>query len=99
MTNIRFSLKVLVLTITMLSGSSLLAKPAKLMICAACHGNDGIGTNDLYPNLNGQKKKYLIKQMKDFKSGKRKDASMKPMVQSLTDKDIEELAAYYSKLK
>lgn len=74
-------------------------KPAKLAMCAACHGKNGIGTTDLYPNLAGQKKKYLIKQLNDFKSKKRNDPSMAGMVAALTKKDIEALAAYYSSLK
>ncbi len=71
---------------------------AKSVTCAACHGAKGISMNPAWPNLAGQKDMYLIKQLKDFKSGKRRDPSMAPMVMSLTDKDMENLAAYYSGL-
>ena len=67
--------------------------------CAACHGAEGISANDLWPNLAGQKGKYLVKQIKAFKSGERKDPSMAPMVAALTDADIENIAAHLSSLK
>ena len=75
------------------------AKPAKLAVCAACHGTNGVGTLPNYPNLNGQKKAYLLKQLKDYKKGVRKDPNMNGMAAMLSDKDMEELADYYSKLK
>lgn len=75
------------------------AGKAKSAVCAACHGPEGISANPLWPNLAGQKEAYLIKQIKAFKSGERKDPSMAPMVAGLTDTDIENIAAYYSGLK
>ncbi len=75
------------------------AGKAKSAICAACHGADGISPSPLWPNLAGQKEAYLVKQIKAFKSGERKDPSMAPMVAALTDEDIDNLAAYYASLK
>ena len=72
---------------------------AKAVTCIACHGPKGISSNPLWPNLAGQKKEYLIKQIRAFKSGERKKAPMLPMVMSLTEEDIKNLAAYYSSLK
>ena len=72
---------------------------AKAVTCIACHGLKGISNNPLWPNLAGQKEEYLIKQIKAFKSGIRKDPSMAPMVTPLTEEDIKNLAAYYSSLK
>jgi len=80
-----------------LAGDVKLGK-AKSVTCVACHGAKGVSNNPLWPNLAGQKEQYLIKQIKAFKSGVRKDPSMAPMVKSLTDADIENLAAYYSSL-
>ena len=71
----------------------------KSVTCVACHGTAGISNSPIWPNLAGQKEQYLIKQLKDFRAGKRNDPSMAPMVKPLTDKDIENLAAYYSGLK
>ncbi len=75
------------------------AGKAKSAVCAACHGADGISASPIWPNLAGQKEAYLVKQIKAFKSGERKDPSMAPMVAGLTDADIENLAAYYASLK
>ena len=74
------------------------AGKAKTTTCIACHGKEGISPTDIWPNLAGQKKGYLIKQIKAFRDGDRKEPLMKPMVQSLTDEDIENIAEYYSKL-
>jgi len=75
------------------------AGKGKSMMCAACHGTAGISAVPTYPNLAGQKVAYLEKQLKDFKSGKRNDPTMKGMVASLSDADMANLAAYYASLK
>ena len=72
---------------------------AKSAVCAACHGQNGLSNNPLWPNLAGQKEAYLIKQIKAFKSGERKAPTMAPMVANLTEEDIKDLAAYFSSLK
>lgn len=74
------------------------AGKTKSSMCAACHGAEGISTNDIWPNLAGQKFAYLVKQMKDFRDGNRKDPMMSPMAAGLTDEDINNLAAFYSGL-
>ncbi len=75
------------------------AGKGKSMMCSACHGVAGISAVPMYPNLAGQKELYLAKQLKDFKSGKRNDPTMKGMVASLSDADMDNLAAYYASLK
>lgn len=75
------------------------AGKGKSMMCAACHGAAGISAVPMYPNLAGQKAMYLTKQLKDFKTGARNDATMKGMVASLSDADMADLAAYYASLK
>lgn len=72
------------------------AGKAKSAACAACHGAEGISTIPMYPNLAGQKEQYLVESLKAYKSGARDNAMMKPMVASLSDADIENLAAYFS---
>ena len=74
------------------------AGKAKAAVCAGCHGMDGYSSNDLWPNLAGQKATYLANQIKAFRDGKRIDPTMAPMVASLTDQDADDLAAYYSGL-
>lgn len=75
------------------------AGKAKSAVCAACHGAKGISAVPMYPNLAGQKEAYIAKQLKDFKSGTRKDPVMAPMAMPLTDEDIANLSAYYASLK
>lgn len=71
----------------------------KAVACAACHGEKGISSNDLWPNLQGQKPAYMIKQLKAFKTGERKDPLMSPQAAILSDKDIEDISAYFSTIK
>ncbi len=75
------------------------AGKAKSTMCAACHGTNGVSMVPMYPNLAGQKEAYLLKQLQDFKSGKRTDPTMKGMVMALSDADMENLAAYYAEMK
>ncbi len=75
------------------------AGKAKTAICAGCHGQDGIATNPAYPNLGGQNAQYLIAAIKAYKDGSRNNPIMKPMVEALSDADIENIAAYYESLK
>ncbi len=67
--------------------------------CFFCHGQKGVSSSPSFPNLAGQKEVYLIKQLKDFKTGARKDAAMGNTAKTLTDADIANLAAYYASLK
>ena len=75
------------------------AGKAKSATCTVCHGTNGIGNYELWPNLAGQKQGYLIKAIKDFRDGTRFDPTMAPTVKPLSDQDIEDLAAYYSSLE
>ncbi len=74
------------------------AGKSKATSCAMCHGAAGISANDIWPNLAGQKPGYLVKQMKAFRDGDRKDPMMSPMAAPLSDDDIANLAAYFSSL-
>lgn len=78
-----------------------LGDPAKAQeivtkVCAACHGSDGNSTTPIYPVLAGQSPEYLYKQLVDFKSGARRNATMAPNVANLSDQDMRNLAAYYA---
>ena len=71
------------------------AGKAKSAVCAACHGPDGNSTNPIWPSLAGQHASYIVKQLMDFKEGRREDASMAGMVANLSEQDMKDLAAYY----
>ncbi len=71
---------------------------AKEKTCGACHGNNGVSTNTLWPNLAGQQEGYLVKSIKEFRDEIRVEATMQPFVEDLTDQEIADLAAYYNGL-
>ncbi len=69
-------------------------------VCSACHGADGNSTNPDWPKLAGQGEKYLIKQLHDFRSDKRAEATMTPMAKGIaSDEDVLHLAAYFASQK
>ncbi|GAB3004758.1 hypothetical protein GCM10010960_18500 [Arenimonas maotaiensis] len=71
----------------------------KAVVCAACHGADGNKTLDnTYPKLAGQYPDYLLKVLKDYKSGKRNNAVMAGQVQALSEADMANLAVYFGSL-
>lgn len=71
----------------------------KAAACAGCHGINGIGLSEEFPNLAGQKPAYIIKQLTAFKNGSRKDPTMNAMAATLSTEDMADLAAYFSSLK
>ena len=71
----------------------------KAQMCQGCHAADGNSLIPMYPKLAGQNAPYLVKQLKDFKSGARKDPVMSPMAMPLSDADMENLAAYYASVE
>ena len=71
----------------------------KSALCAACHGTDGNSVNPVWPKLAGQHSEYILKQLKDFKAGKRNNIQMNPLVATLSEEDMQDLAAYFSSQK
>lgn len=80
------------------AGGDAAAGKAKGASCFACHGKDGISKMNMYPNLAGQKDKYLVTQLKAFRDGKRASPMMGAPTRGLSDADIDNLAAYFSGL-
>jgi cytochrome c553 len=72
---------------------------AKAMMCQACHGLDGLSKTPDAPNIAGQIEPYLVTQLQAFKSGSRKNDAMSVVAPSLSDKDIEDLAAYFAAIE
>ena len=71
----------------------------KALMCTACHGANGIATLPEAPNLAGQNPIYMIKALRDYKSGERKNAQMTVVAGTLSDQDIEDLSAYFASFK
>lgn len=81
---------------TVMAAGDAAAGKEKSAMCAGCHGADGNSVNPEWPKLAGQSAKYIVKQLQEFKSGKRTNASMAPMAAGLSEQDMENLAAFYS---
>ena len=64
--------------------------------CLACHTADGTRGLPANPILQGQHPEYLVKQLAEFKSGKRKNAVMAGMAANLSEEDMKHLAAFYA---
>lgn len=67
----------------------------KATACLACHGP--AAANPEWPNIASQGERYLAEQLKLFRDGKRNNPVMQPMATGLSDEDIADLAAYFSK--
>ncbi|MFO1280178.1 MAG: c-type cytochrome [Burkholderiaceae bacterium] len=68
-------------------------------VCAACHGADGNSMIPANPKLAQQHPEYLVKQLKEFKSGKRANAIMSGMVASLSEDDMRNIAYWLASKK
>jgi len=76
-----------------------LSPPAQEAIetrCALCHGKAGESASAVYPRLAAQDRDYLIKQLMDFRDGRRKSDTMTEMAKGLSDDVINELARWFS---
>jgi cytochrome c553 len=72
---------------------------AKALMCQACHGLDGLSKVPDAPNIAGQIEPYIVAQLQAYKSGARKNDAMSVVAPSLSDTDIEDLAAYFSAIE
>ena len=76
------------------------AKGEELAVdCADCHGDDGLGDEDV-PGIAGMDAAAHLKELMDFKSGAREDEeeNMIYSVEDLSEQDMADLAAYYATL-
>lgn len=65
-------------------------------VCAACHTADGSRGSPANPILQGQHPEYLVKQLTEFKAGKRDNAIMKGFASALSEEDMKNVAAFYA---
>jgi cytochrome c553 len=76
------------------------ADPAKgqqlAAACGACHTQDGSRGVPANPILQGQHAEYLVKQLTEFKAGKRKNPIMSGMAAPLSEEDMKHIAAFYA---
>lgn len=67
--------------------------------CAACHGASGVSASPEFPNLAGQYPDYIEKALSHYKNGKRQNPIMQGQVANLSQKDMLDLAAFFSSQK
>jgi cytochrome c553 len=63
--------------------------------CFVCHGATGESSSPMFPRLSGQHAAYIVRQLADYKSGRRKSTTMQPMVGDLSDSDFQALGAFF----
>lgn len=68
------------------------------IVCAACHGANGVSVSDTIPHLAGQRAGYLEAQLKALKEGTRKNPIMNAIAAQLAPEDIANVAAYFASL-
>jgi len=73
----------------------------KAALCAGCHGDDGNSFTADFPRLAGQYESYIVKQVRDFQSGKRaNNDTMSGMAMTVASvQDAKDIGAYFSKQK
>ena len=99
----------LVVALAALAGAASAQKPAaqpahdKVSMCVGCHGIPGYKTAypEVYhvPKIGGQNPMYIANALKAYRTGERWHPSMRGIAASLSDKDIEDIAAYYGGAK
>src|SRR5690554_6373772 len=85
-----------VLTTPAFAAGDAAAGEKKAAACVACHGQDGNSAGGDFPSIAGQGEKYIIKQLKDYKIGARKNAIMQGMVGGLSEEDMADLASFFA---
>lgn len=76
----------------------------KAAVCMACHGPDGNSPAlpdpaPPWPKLAGQVPEYIVKQLNDFKAGRRSNEQMSPQAQMVADADVADIAAFFASQK
>lgn len=72
------------------------AGQTKSEVCSACHGPTGTAIAPIFPNLAGQSANYLYWELVEYKDGALPESPMAPLVATLSDQDMRDLAAYFS---
>ncbi|MEW5296806.1 MAG: hypothetical protein WDW36_000058 [Sanguina aurantia] len=70
--------------------------PARLGLCAACHGSNGHASQPGVPNLAGQNLDYLRDALKQYRSGRRDVPLMRAAIGPVSDAELDALARWYS---
>lgn len=72
---------------------------SKAQMCVVCHGPMGVAVAPETPNLAGEPEGYIGRQLRAFRSGKRQHEVMNVIAKSLSDEDIDNVAAWFNSIK
>ncbi len=86
----------LLLGAVLLTASPPPARPAKLGLCVACHGENGIAVTPDAPHLAAQREAYLVAALTAYRSGTRRHAAMQAVAGALGPRDIADTARWYA---
>jgi len=68
----------------------------KSQLCQGCHGEHGLSSEPMIPHLAGQYARYIAKNLRNFQSGLRVHQIMSAMAATISDEDLDDIAAYFS---
>jgi cytochrome c553 len=97
--HLRMTGMVLAVLMTALSSTRAQTIDEKAQACSACHGENGVPQEKNVPVIWGQQLGYLYLQLRDFKSGARKNELMSPIAEALVQEDLLPLAQHFSQKK
>jgi cytochrome c553 len=80
------------------AAADIAAGQEKAKVCAACHGENGVSSMPGIPSLAGQQDQFIQWQLVFFRSGRRPNPAMAPIVGGLSDQDVRDLGAYFHSL-
>lgn len=78
-----------------LAAADTAAGQEKAKVCASCHGENGVSSMPGIPSLAGQQDQFIQWQLVFFRSGRRPNPMMAPLVADLSDEDVRNLGAYF----
>jgi cytochrome c553 len=84
---------------TVAAGGTENASFDKAQVCTACHGNNGVSVNAMWPTLAGQHEDYLLQALTRYRDGSRKDPVMSVQASLIADEDVAVLAKYFAGLE
>jgi cytochrome c553 len=82
-----------------IAGDARAGRAKAATICQGCHGMDGLSKHPEAPNIAGQIENYLAKTLHQYRSGERRNEMMTIAAKELTDKEIEDLSAFYAAIQ
>jgi cytochrome c553 len=98
LTLLSFGIALALASAPLLAGGNSENGKTKAAACIACHGADGNAVDPQYPRLAGQYNEYIQEALHEYKDGRRNNPIMKGFAGTLSDQDIQDIAAYFSSM-